>query len=1156
MNQIIAEAIISFGLRLTAEVVRFICVEVTEEEIEKHRSILQRLASLSDRSDASLKEHRRDLQGKADDILQTQRKKGEDLRSTMQEKLHSQTQEQRKNIEKLRQYEKQQRQSAEDDILAYARELKLETAHIVQQNREQARKLLDDYAQERLKYAEQLIDDIKKNISDLRELKKNHMTEMKKHSLEFLGLEFQTLKNKAFAYKSYMKLYQKNLWQICELPVEKMLCSMTLPEKYPYQGALLYLSEEELPTSSQEGTLLFHSSIIKVRFRVTDVDLESKKLNSSMPLYVGNFDTKNFTYPFSAELGTYYFSKRSGGFSGLPAKVISYDRKTKDILLQYGTSTRLHLQQRNLSHAAHYPPINTEITVYPMREIYDRETDSIKLYVSERVEDTEIAFSFDEIPILFPEDKIQAFCQYYINNNIDSEYDDARIAPMSEDDVNGDTVKIQFQDQLLMAVRVKKMKDGRHYLEYDSMLQPEEKIQADDIFASFHAVVKMYSQGEFNEMLEEDIDSIQYLLMTVYKEFKLQSEIKASQEGTRYFAAWETVVSKLQRFLTYGASYRFDVTVLPETSVDFSTKDVRLRYPVAEKDMQSLKEYLSEQMKQSLQLPGRRCNFFTESDGVRFSIRIHTSCEYVDLTIPYLYAEKMKDTLMLLEHFTIYKEEFAVPEMRQLTALYHFRSGNMVNERLHIFALNAQNVQADLANPPLIPNELYNERLRSDKSQYDAFCAALNEKNWFMIQGPPGTGKTTVICELVLQTLKMNPDAKILIVSQANVAVDNVLRGLLKSSIPVDHILRCGRTEKIAEDIRSVCYEYKYDTYLKKLDEQKEAGNAISKNWSEMLEHSPQRNSDIGELFMRCHQIIGATCVGLAQKNIGLEDTAFDLVIIDEAGKALGPELVIPLIKAEKVVMIGDHKQLPPVIHPALYDPESIDYDDRPYINNELFEHGLFEKLFEACPESNKCILSTQYRMPALIGSMVSQLFYDGMVQNGNNTLDKHSLYYDQPVSLIDMSRIPDYHENTQKGSPSNDYEAKYVLWLIRKIREKNESNRIAVITPYKGQKRLIIKTFEAAKYNIVDHNIAIDTVDAFQGDEAELVIYCTTRARVKTAFYSDFRRLNVAFSRAKNELIILASVRYLASYNSEDSIHKALSFLQENGCIRVPKKI
>jgi hypothetical protein len=193
--------------------------------------------------------------------------------------------------------------------------------------------------------------------------------------------------------------------------------------------------------------------------------------------------------------------------------------------------------------------------------------------------------------------------------------------------------------------------------------------------------------------------------------------------------------------------------------------------------------------------------------------------------------------------------------------------------------------------------------------------------------------------------------------------------------------------------------------------------------------------------------------------------------------------------------------------------------------------------------------------MPPMIGTMISTLFYNGQIKNGSGTDKKMPIYFDTTMSLIDMSEVRAYREN-ENGSPTNDFEAAYVLFLVQEIRKKNLSVRIAVITPYKGQKRKIINLLKEEIKDVSLNQVAVDTVDSFQGDEAEIVIYCTTRSMRRTNFFSDYRRLNVAFSRAKNELIILASAQYLDRSDPTEPVHKVLEYLRDKKCIRRPTRI
>ena len=381
-------------------------------------------------------------------------------------------------------------------------------------------------------------------------------------------------------------------------------------------------------------------------------------------------------------------------------------------------------------------------------------------------------------------------------------------------------------------------------------------------------------------------------------------------------------------------------------------------------------------------------------------------------------------------------------------------------------------------------------------------------------------------------------------------AVDNVLRGLLnRKDFAVDFV-RCGHLEKIDPQIENQSFERIYNDYVDLIDEKTTLApdNALYQKWRDFVFSEGQYNPNVGELILKSKPIIGATCVGLAQKRIGLDRVVYDLVIIDEAGKALPAEILISYIRGKKVILIGDHMQLPPTVHPALLDPEKIEIDDRDLYEDELFNNSFFYRMFTAAPASNKRMLSTQYRMPALIGNLVSSLFYDNELNNGAGTDSKNPLYFDNNLTLINTDH-PKYAEKSEQGkSVTNPGEADLVVDLLYKIKETVRDARIAVITPYKGQKRTILRRMaESSKYDSLK-GVDVNTVDAFQGDEAEIVIFCCTRTRRQTNFFKDPRRINVAFSRAKNELIIIGSLRYFDSYDDTSVLPRVAEYVRKHG--------
>lgn len=258
--------------------------------------------------------------------------------------------------------------------------------------------------------------------------------------------------------------------------------------------------------------------------------------------------------------------------------------------------------------------------------------------------------------------------------------------------------------------------------------------------------------------------------------------------------------------------------------------------------------------------------------------------------------------------------------------------------------------------------------------------------------------------------------------------------------------------------------------------------------------------------------------------------------------------MLIPLNKAKKCIIIGDQKQLPPTINPFLLNKDEAQLEDYTYCKEEMFNKSLFEKVFSEAPDYAKGMLRTQYRMPLTIGNMISKFFYENNLENGDICKVKSSIYNTKNLNWLDTSEIKDCFEDDKNGSPKNKKEAEIIRDLIKDIRSKGINNRIAVITPYKGQKRVIKKLIRESS---LLENIAVDTIDSFQGDEADLVIFSTTRSKKATEFFKDNARLNVAFSRVKRELIIIGSIEYfLKKYGPNSKLFEIAKYIKEVGNI------
>lgn len=590
---------------------------------------------------------------------------------------------------------------------------------------------------------------------------------------------------------------------------------------------------------------------------------------------------------------------------------------------------------------------------------------------------------------------------------------------------------------------------------------------------------------------------------------------------------------------------------------------------------------------------------------------------------------------------------------RRRKALRAIRYGDSENSTL--CKVISDPVNSKPVEPPIINDwEFFNKKL--DGSQQNAVRKALGTEDIFLIQGPPGTGKTSVITEVVLQILNKYPNDQILISSQSNIAVDNVLTKL--SGIQLNQgqikILRIGREEKIEDDakqfqiekaiinwqesirnessnhwqeyekqnnnillgvnkiseiesVRTINQQLRhlaqqitknvnrfnselvistantssqnvaddacemiYEKLLleekilgsikkyverfgieypdKKLlsqwiDEEHERLQAIlgennhnyekflrlqklKEEWNERLR---RKQIDLVPIFLDGINVVGATCLGIAN----LKKLNFDWVIIDEAGRSTGPETFVPMARGKKIILVGDHKQLPPIIDRELQKRVLHEQD----IEKKALEISLFEYLYEQLPKANKITLNYQYRMHPDIGNLVSNLFYqeEKVSSERVNSQDKqHNLsQFDKNIYWVSTSDVPSEKskEKNSGKSYSNRYEADVIKAILDKIQQdyelRNLSKSVGVIAGYGSQISVLEAAIAPKDKNFWKNlDIEIHTVDAFQGGECDIIIYDLVRSnqQKKLGFTSDYRRLNVALSRAKQLLIIVGN--------------------------------
>ena len=299
-------------------------------------------------------------------------------------------------------------------------------------------------------------------------------------------------------------------------------------------------------------------------------------------------------------------------------------------------------------------------------------------------------------------------------------------------------------------------------------------------------------------------------------------------------------------------------------------------------------------------------------------------------------------------------------------------------------------------------------------------------------------------------------------------------------------------------------------------------------------------------------RVIGATCSHAASgRVVGFLEArgrnAYDLVIIDEAAKATEPEVLVPLQRAQRVILVGDEKQLPPYLDDEDFDIVKIQEHSREFIGalverdpdelKDILSTSLFQSLVEQAATRNEDILrllTTQYRMHESIGTMVSEVFYEGALENGPQDRN-HGIDALKASGFWYATTGPRSRELSPSGGQGfyNPYEVKIIEDLVLDLEEQYRQNptdtavEVGIITGYRAQVSNITRALRPGDKNRWKAiNLEIATVDAFQGKDKDIILFSVVRSNGNgnVGFLKDPRRLNVALSRAKNLLIIVGN--------------------------------
>ena len=437
------------------------------------------------------------------------------------------------------------------------------------------------------------------------------------------------------------------------------------------------------------------------------------------------------------------------------------------------------------------------------------------------------------------------------------------------------------------------------------------------------------------------------------------------------------------------------------------------------------------------------------------------------------------------------------------------------------------------------------------------YDAVARSEDVFAVWGPPGTGKTTLIVRLIADAFAEADAAgrplNVLVTAPTHVAVDEILDRLLKE-VPAlrDRTARYGSKEKVADTpLGDVWNEAIIDAAQESVPPL--GSDPLADRWRSLS--TPQYTPPaVARWILRGRAVHGATCIGMVRRSFALTDQSFDLAIVDEAGKAFLSGLLVPSRHARRVVLVGDHRQLPPTVTQEVLD-DRIGYRIGVERVRELLTTNAFNRLFDRLPPGRKGMLNVQYRMDPAIGGAVSELFYGGRLSSGRSS--NPWPWSEKRIHVLDFSDSRPYrNERTPSGSQENTVEAEVLRDLVRQLADLSGDAfpETLVICPYAGQRALVSQVLKKA--GLLDA-VEVTTVDAVQGGEADLVFLLMTRSRGRADFLLDEHRLNVALSRAKEAVVVLADVDYLRAgrpdgFEGANAFERLVDHGEREGTVRM----
>ncbi len=430
-------------------------------------------------------------------------------------------------------------------------------------------------------------------------------------------------------------------------------------------------------------------------------------------------------------------------------------------------------------------------------------------------------------------------------------------------------------------------------------------------------------------------------------------------------------------------------------------------------------------------------------------------------------------------------------------------------------------------------------------SQQQAVQRVVEAQEVAVIHGPPGTGKTTTLVEAVIETLQR--ETQVMVCAPSNVAVDWLSEQLARRGV---NVLRIGNPLRISDEMLDCSYERRFAAHplysdlwairreMHRTPDGKRPTPAQRKHLAALRERATALEVRINaDIFMQA-RVVACTLIGSAYQI--LDRRRFQTLFIDEAAQALEPACWTAILKCDRVVMSGDHCQLPPTVK----SPDAARHG---------LGHTLMQRVADACPAS-VTQLNIQYRMHEDIMAFPSRWFYHGSLRAAPAVAHRQAAPWDTPLLWVDTS-LCDYAERQSRTlSRSNADEARLLIRILREYIETLGTARVldqrldfGIITPYRAQARLIRRLLKLQRFfRSLQGLITVGTVDGFQGQERDIIILSMVRDNDKgdIGFLRDLRRMNVAITRARLKLIVVGNAATLARSPFYNALLQHLSLI------------